>query len=105
MSIVRPFPRRVLLPDWVVVSLIIAVVVGEILTDSVWFIVGLVLLLLVQGIDLFVIVSCPDCSGRLQFCRVNVPGGKTRYTLQLRCKKCRNIWDTGRVRDDSYFNS
>lgn len=105
MSTVRRLKQKVLLPDWFWIALIIVAIAGEIFFDSIWFVAGLVVLLLAQGIYLFVIARCPDCSGHFAFHRGGISRYTTRYHLELECKKCHAIWDTGRIRDDSYFNS
>src|SRR5690349_9186094 len=105
MSDVRPLPKSVLLPDWLWVTLFISAVAGSILTRSVWFIGGLIILIVAQGIYLFGIVRCPACFGKLAFHRGAVSARSTRYRLQLECKVCHVIWDTGRIRDDEFFNS
>lgn len=94
-------PRRVFLPDWVWVALIVSTILGSWLADTVWFIFGLVVLLLIQGIYVFHFVRCPTCRERLVFI-----SGTTRYRVQLTCPRCQNLWDTGKVReDDEFFNS
>src|SRR5437879_6398295 len=105
MSVVRTLQRRVLLPDWLWVILILLTVAGSILTGSIWFLAGLIALVIAQGFYLVGIARCPACSGRFSFHRGNIPGSSTRYRLQLECKQCHIIWDTGRIRDDSSPNS
>ena len=106
MSDVRPLPKTVLLPDWVWVTLIISTVAGSVFTGSVWFVIGLIIVIVAQGIYLFGIVRCPACSRKLAFHRGDVSARSTRYRLQLECKECHVIWDTGRIRDDDeFFNS
>jgi hypothetical protein len=85
--------------------LIVLVVVGSILTGKLWFVVGLIFLVTAQGIYLFGIARCPACSGKFMFHRENLPSPSTRYRLQLECKKCHTVWDTGRIRDDDVFFS
>ena len=106
MNDVRPLPRSVLLPDWLWVVLFTATVTGSVLKESVWFLVGLAISAMAQGIYLFGFARCPACSGKFVLHRGEVSGRSTRYRLQLRCKRCRSIWDTGRIRDDDmFFNS
>lgn len=105
MTQTRPMPRRVLLPDWVWAVAFVSTLVGSGLTDTLWFILGLIILLLIQGIYVFQIVRCPACRGRLTFHQAFVPRS-TRYRFQLACSRCQVIWDTGKIRDDDvFFNS
>ncbi len=106
MSEVRPLPKTVLLPDWLWVTLFISAVAGSIFTGSVWFIIRLIVVVVAQGIYLFGIVRSPACFGKLTFHRGGISARSTRYRLQLECKVCHVVWDTGRVRDDDeFFNS
>jgi hypothetical protein len=106
MSDVRPLPKSVLMPDWFWVVLVVSAVAGSIFTQSVWFVIGLISIVVAQGIYLFGIARCPVCSRKFSFHRGDVPGHSTKYLLQLECKQCHIIWDTGRIRDDDeFFNS
>jgi hypothetical protein len=104
MSFVRPLRKTVLLPDWFWVTFIMVAIGGEILFDSIWFVAALVLALVAQGVYVFAIARCPVCSGHLAFHRSDTYISPTKYRLQLECKKCHAIWDTGRIRDDGYTN-
>ena len=106
MSEIRPLRKPVLLPDWLWAMLFVSTVAGSILTHSFWFVAGLATIIIAQGIYLFALARCPACSGRFSFHRGHLPGRSTRYRLQLECKRCHVVWDTGRIRDDDvFFNS
>jgi hypothetical protein len=103
MSEVQRLQKTVLLPDWLWVLLFIIVIVCSIFIGSIWFFVGLFVVLVAQGVYLFGIARCPVCSGKFGFHRGR-QGASTRYRLELECKRCRTIWDTGRIRDDNTFS-
>jgi hypothetical protein len=106
MNDVRPLTKQVLLPDWLWVVLFVLTVAGSILTRSIWFAIGLAIVVMAQGIYLFGLARCPACSGRFLFHRGGLRGRTSRYRLQLECKHCHMVWDTGRIRDDDvFFNS
>src|SRR5580658_5921104 len=106
MSEVQRLQKTVLLPDWLWVLLFIIVIVCSIFIGSIWFFVGLFVILLAQGVYLFGIARCPACSGKFIFHRGRYLEASMRYRLELECKRCRTIWDTGRIRDDNtFFNS
>jgi hypothetical protein len=105
MNDVRPPRKPVLLPDWLWVVLLVSAVAGSILTESLWFNAGLVAVIMGQGIYLFGLARCPACSGKLSFHRGARIGRSSRYRLQLECKRCHTVWDTGRLRDDDVFFS
>ena len=92
--------RRIFLPDWVWYVLIASVILGSWLTDNLWFILGLVILLIIQGVYVFHFVRCPVCGGRVTFHQCFIPN-TTRYRFQLACARCQIIWDTGKISDDS----
>src|SRR5258708_4873072 len=101
MKQVRPLQKAVLLPDWLWHCLLISTVLGSIFTNSVWFVVGLVVLILAQGFYLFGIARCPACSGKFAPHHAYLGSFTEMYRLQVECKRCHMIWDTGRTRDDS----
>jgi len=106
MKDIRPLRTPVLLPDWLWVALFVSTVAGSILTKFVWFVAGLTMVIMAQGIYLFGLARCPACSGKFSFHRGPSAGRSTRYRLRLECKHCHTIWDTGRIRDDDvFFNS
>jgi hypothetical protein len=106
MNGARPLQKPVLLPDWLWVVLFVLAIAGSILTQTVWFVAGLAAVILAQGIYLFGLARCPACFGKFSFHRGRLPGPSTRYPLQLECKHCHTVWDTGRIRDDDvFFNS
>jgi hypothetical protein len=106
MSEVRSLPKPVPLPDWLWDVLFVSAVAGSVWSQSVWFVAGLAVIVVAQGVYLFGLVRCPTCSGKLSFHRGNISGRSTRYRLQLECKHCHVVWDTGRIRDDDvFFNS
>src|ERR1041384_5735424 len=101
MSSVRPLRKAVILPDWLWHCLFISAVVGSAITGSVWFVIGLVILILAQGFYLFGLARCPICSGRFTAHRGRFLNSFTEmYRLHLECKQCHAIWDTGRIRDE-----
>ena len=95
-------PRRVFLPDWVWAVAFVSVIVASLLTDTLWFLLALVCLLVIQGIYVFHIVRCPTCRGRLTFHQAFIPR-TTRYRFQLACAHCQVVWDTGKISDDSSY--
>jgi hypothetical protein len=100
MKQTRPLPRRVFLPDWFWVVAFVSTVIGSSWTGTPWFVAGLVILLLVQGIYVFHIVRCPTCNGRLTFHQTSIPH-TSRYRFQLACSCCQVVWDTGKISDDN----
>jgi hypothetical protein len=99
MTQTRPLPRRVFLADWVWAVAFVSTIAGSILTNTLWFFVGFVILAVVQGIYVFHIVRCPTCSGKLTFHQAFIPH-TTRYRFQLACPRCQIVWDTGKIFDD-----
>ena len=99
MKQTRPLPRRVFLPDWLWSVVLLSVMLASVFLGSPWFIVGLITLLIVQGIYVY-FVRCPNCRGRLAFHKGFIPNTR-RYRFQLACPKCQIIWDTGKISDDS----
>lgn len=99
MKQTRPLPRRVFLPDWLWSVVLLSVMLASVFLGSPWFIVGLITLLIVQGIYVY-FVRCPNCRGRLAFHKGFIPNTR-RYRFQLACSKCEIIWDTGKISDDS----
>jgi hypothetical protein len=95
----RPFPRRVFLPDWIWQVAFLATIAGSFVFSTPWFVVGLFLLAMVQGIYVFHGVCCPTCRGRLKFHQAPIPY-TTRYRFQLACPHCQVVWDTGKISDD-----
>ena len=106
MNPVRPLRKIVFLPDWLWNCLFVLVVAGSIVTESIWFFISLIIVVLAQGIYLFVFARCPTCRGKFTFHRGELSRSSTKYRLQLKCRRCHMIWDTGRIRDDDvFFNS
>lgn len=106
MNDARSLPKPALLPDWFWGVVCVTTVVGSLLTHSAWFLARLAIIIMAQGVYLFGIARCPACSGKFSFHREDLPGRSTKYRLQLECKHCHVIWDTGRIRDDNvFFNS
>ena len=100
MTKTRPLPRRVFLPGWLWSVILLSVVLASMFLGSLWFLVGLIALLIVQGIYVFHFVRCPSCGGRLAFHQAFIPH-TPRYRFQLACSACQIIWDTGKISDDS----
>ena len=89
-------PRKIFLPDWFWWVALAGGIVVLCLTGSLWFLVGLAVLLLVQGIYVFHFVRCPGCHARLTYHQDCIPGTRS-YHFQLTCKDCHVHWDTGKV--------
>lgn len=106
MSNVQPLKRAVLLPDWGLIVLFVTAVVGSVVTQTVWFIVGLVIVLLVQGFYVCLLARCPNCGGHGFLFRGGETAGADRpFRLHLECRQCHTRFDTGRTRKNELFNS
>ncbi len=105
MSDVRPLNRAVFVPDWVFIVLFVTTLIGSIVTQTVWFLVGLVVAILVQGFYVCLIARCPNCGARGFLLRGGETTGYDRpYRLHLECRRCRTLFDTGRIRKNEYSN-
>ena len=93
-------PRRVFLPNWVWYVVLVSVILEGCLTDTFWFLLSLVIMLIIQGVYVFHLVRCPTCNGRLTFHQAFIPN-TTRYRFQLACGRCQVVWDTGKISDHS----
>src|SRR5262245_27719408 len=93
MTQTRPMPRRVFLPKWVWAVAFAVTIVGSWWTDTLWFFLGPVVLLVFQGVYVFYFARCPTCGGRLASHEAFNPR-TTRDRFQLACARCRIVWET-----------